>query len=165
MFLEISRPRRKSRVSACSRSSRPRWLLCCPGWSHRLVGSVFPNTPSMDDPKPPVYRHNFQPFDKRFAGFPKLCIHRALRQSQDGDAAVVRRFEDQRIAEIQIQSHKAATLATTDIDQPTVAGTRQPLLRNGCDIVSSRPKERSAALAKILVQLDLHADLANSTST
>jgi hypothetical protein len=81
-----------------------------------------------------------------------------LRQFEDNDSGILVGWKLNRIRKIEVESHKAAPLASANIDQYMVGCAAKPLAYDGFDIEPAIKEKLTAATAKVFVELDPHAN-------
>jgi len=67
--------------------------------------------------------------------------------------------------EVEVEGDKAATFLAAVFDQVAVFRAGQHLLENGADIMPRRSEDFRAAVAEVLIELELHAAGSSGIST
>jgi len=118
-----------------------------------------------DDPKFPFDRLLLQGRYKCPYERVKVRVRGARREPEDGNPGIVTRHENKRVGEIEVEGDKAATFLAAAFDQVAVLRAGQRLLENRADIMSRRSEDFRAAVAEVLIELELHAAGSSGIST
>jgi predicted nuclease of predicted toxin-antitoxin system len=128
-----------------------------PCGSLRGFGRVLTHAARFHDPQLLVNARS----RKRFGESPHEIVQRGGGCLRGGakhrDSRVAVRWKSDRVREVQVECHEAATLASGGLDQGLVTRRRHGLLHDGRDLVAGSPEDGSTPATQILIELELHA--------
>lgn len=130
-----------------------------------LLLLVFPHAAGLHDPQAAIDWRAAQCHSQSLHAGNQGLWSPAPRKPDECDPGIRRRIEEQWVAELHVEGDETPALVAAHLDEFSVDGARQSLLRDRGDVMPRGPQRLAVAPSDVLVKLDLQESRTIGTST